>query len=154
MTEKDLAKRLLDMISEVGGTATVEIYINGKKKMEFDENRMDRVKTYDDACSVLGISPNPKIFDGLPEDEIAYIKLKTITKALNGWWKADYQSKDQQKWYPCFYITGTSIITLTFSHAESPLSRSDIGSRLCFRSKELAEYAGRQFIGLYEKFLL
>lgn len=49
-----------------------------------------RVKTYADACAVLGIEPmNEAVLAklGFTKDEIAYRKLKTIAEALNEGWR-------------------------------------------------------------------
>ena len=49
-----------------------------------------RVKTYADACAVLGIEPmNETVLAklGFTKDEIAYRKLKTIAEALNEGWR-------------------------------------------------------------------
>ena len=49
-----------------------------------------RVKTYADACAVLGIEPmNEAVLVklGFTNDEIAYRKLKTIAEALNEGWR-------------------------------------------------------------------
>lgn len=70
----------------------------------------ERVKTYEDACHVLGFEPvdfyklrYSSPIDGsrcfLEKDEVAYIKLKTIAAALNEGWKPQFTT-DEYRWYP------------------------------------------------------
>ena len=77
----------------------------------------ERVKTYKDACKILGKDPLEKYIDktvelengekfvsySLPLDEIAYIQLKTIIEALNEGWKPQL-TEDEYRWYPWFYL--------------------------------------------------
>lgn len=77
----------------------------------------ERVKTYKDACKILGKDPLEKYIDktvelengekfvsySLPLDEIAYIQLKTIIEALNEGWKPQL-TEDESRWYPWFYL--------------------------------------------------
>lgn len=66
------------------------------------KNIMDRVKTFSDACEVLGINPNQITNNTLDsKDEIAYKKLKIITKALKDEANTTYCLKiDVKKFYP------------------------------------------------------
>lgn len=61
-------------------------------KMVAPKDITKRVKTYADACAVLGIEPmNETVLAklGFTKDEIAYRKLKTIAEALNEGWRPD-----------------------------------------------------------------
>jgi hypothetical protein len=113
----------------------------------------DRVRSFEDACRITGDSPgNDKFIEGTPDD-IAYQKLKVICKALNGSdWKADYQNGKQQKWEP-FFTKNPSGSGLVFYLASLCYSPAYVGSRLCFRSRELCEYATKQFLPLYNDLL-
>ena len=122
-----------------------------------------RVKTYADACAVLGIEPmNETVLAklGFTKDEIAYRKLKTIAEALNEGWRPDWANSNEYKYWPWFVCYGANA---GFSYANTncaatydAASYTDavIGSRLCYKTRELATYAGRQFEGLYNDFLL
>ena len=66
-----------------------------------------RVKTYADACAVLGIEPmNEAVLVklGFTNDEIAYRKLKTIAEALNEGWRPDWANSNEYKYWPWFGI--------------------------------------------------
>lgn len=132
-------------------------------KEEDYEEITDRVKTYEDACKVLGVEPineqNAKA-QGFRSDEIARRKLETIAAALNEGWKPDWNNTDQYKYYPYFYIqenakgkgsAGLSCASTTAAAANTP---AFFGSRLCFYASRLARYAGNQFTDLYEQILI
>ena len=72
------------------------------------QNITDRVKTYADACAVLGIKETLPDVGGLrPKDRpsvTAYYKLIVIAQALNEGWEPDWTNKDQPKWFPWFYF--------------------------------------------------
>lgn len=132
-------------------------------KEEDYEEITDRVKTYEDACKVLGVEPineqNAKA-QGFRSDEIARRKLETIAAALNEGWKPDWNNTDQYKYYPYFYIqenakgkgsAGLSYASTTYAASSTP---AYIGSRLCFYALRLARYAGNQFTDLYEQILI
>lgn len=77
----------------------------------------ERVKTYKDACKILGKDPLEKYIDktvelengekfvsySIPIDEVAYIQLKTIIEALNEGWKPQLK-EGEYRWYPWFYL--------------------------------------------------
>lgn len=65
------------------------------------KNIMDRVDSFENACEVLNIKPN--IFNpGDSDDEIAYKKLKIITKALNQGWEKNWSNSNEYIYFPWF----------------------------------------------------
>ncbi len=117
-----------------------------------------RVKTYADACAVLGIEPvNEAVLAklGFTKDEIAYRKLKTIAEALNEGWRPNWADSDEYKYWPWFVSNGADagFSCATTSYTAS-YTAAAFGSRLCYKTRELAAYAGRQFEGIYNDFLL
>lgn len=131
-------------------------------KEEDYEEITDRVKTYEDACKVLGVEPineqNAKA-QGFRSDEIARRKLETIAAALNEGWKPDWNNTDQYKYYPYFYIQenakGASAgLSFACTYYAAARTSAYIGSRLCFYASRLARYAGNQFTDLYEQILI
>ncbi len=115
-----------------------------------------KVKTFEDACDVLGISSiSSKAFAFLPDLNrkaiIAYYKLTIIAKALNGDWVADWENAGQHKYYPYFaFVPG---VGFRFYGCGLWVTRTGVGSRLCYRTPELAKYAGTQFEELYNELL-
>lgn len=132
-------------------------------KEEDYEEITDRVKTYEDACKVLGVEPineqNAKA-QGFRSDEIARRKLETIAAALNEGWKPDWNNTDQYKYYPYFYIQenakgkGSAGLSYAYTINAATNSYAYFGSRLCFYASRLARYASNQFTDLYEQILI
>lgn len=131
-------------------------------KEEDYEEITDRVKTYEDACKVLGVEPineqNAKA-QGFRSDEIARRKLETIAAALNEGWKPDWNNTDQYKYYPYFYIQENAKgayagLSCAYTYSAATSTLANIGSLLCFYASRLARYAGNQFTDLYEQILI
>lgn len=126
-------------------------------KMVAPKDITKRVKTYADACAVLGIEPmNETVLAklGFTKDEIAYRKLKTIAEALNEGWRPDWANSNEYKYWPWFvYNPACRLFVRDYDYSASNTA-ADVGSRLCYKTRELATYAGRQFEGLYNDFLL
>ena len=118
----------------------------------FVENIMERVKTFEDACDVLGIEPCTLFRSLDSKDEIAYKKIKIIARVLNQGWAPNWSDTNERKWYPWFNAAGSS--GFGFSASAYDYWFALAGSRLCFKSKELAEYAGKQFECIYKSFII
>lgn len=140
----------------------------------------DRVKTFEDACHESGIDPDQYMskYEDEPADVIAYMKLRVICKALNDGWTPQFV-KVGWRYFPYFRLYSSEEISRMskeeksrvvyrsydsananggVSHAyagyDSAYVFANIGSRLAFKTKELAEYAGKQFTKLYAEYLL
>lgn len=115
----------------------------------------------------------------LGEDVVAMLKLRVIAEALNEGWRPKFDG-DECRFYPWFYIytkkeyeeldedkkkecrvVGQSNINananggvvFAFADVASSFSITDSGSRLAFKTRELAEYCVKQFIEIWEKWL-
>lgn len=113
----------------------------------------------------------------ITQDLIAYLKLRIIVAALNEGWEPKFE-KGEYRYYPWFYLytkeqydelddegKGRCVLSsfnnsyafggLSFADAgyASSNSGSNFGSRLAFRTRELAAYAGRQFIEEWADFM-
>lgn len=119
------------------------------------EKITDRVKSLLDAYEIE--QPSKELSDligytGQDPDMIsasAYAKLTHIVKVLNEGWKPNWSNENEYKYFPYFKHKsgfGLSYDVYWFAH-------SDVGSRLCFKSAELAEYAGKQFADIYNDYL-
>ncbi|WP_276483602.1 hypothetical protein [Paraflavitalea pollutisoli] len=113
---------------------------------------MDRVKCFADACQELGIDPKSVTDLNDTKDVAAYKKLLVVVKALNEGWKANWGDSSQYKYYPWFRVAPSGF-GLSYGDCDLWLTASGVGLRLCFKSSELAEYAGKQFIDLYTDFM-
>ena len=116
----------------------------------------DKVKSFEDACKVLDITPSVPVVTGIPEKYqkplIANYQLMVIAEALNEGWTPDWSNGEWDKWYPWFNMDNSSSAgRFSFGGAGGQHSGSRVGSRLCFKSEELADYAGTQFLELYRE---
>lgn len=128
------------------------------KQVALYDNITDRVKSFEDACQVLGISTNVPEVKGLPRKHqkaiIANYKLIVIAEALNEGWKPNWQDSDEYKYYPWFDMSNPAGVGC--SNAVTTASRTDasVGSRLCLKNRELAIYFGQTFTDLFNDSLL
>ena len=116
--------------------------------------------------------------DPMTEDFIAYIKLRIIVAALNEGWEPKF-TEDEYRYFPWFYFytkeeydklddkeeKGRCVLRSGFNTGSSggfvacvanfdaSFSYTSHGSRLAFRTRELAAYAGRQFIEEWADFM-
>lgn len=164
-SKADAQEKVMDMVEE----DSVSVFNFRIEEREY-EDITNRVKSYADACKVLGIEPmdeDSMKAQGFRPDEIARRQLETITEALNEGWKPNWADNDEYKYYPYFYIEVSEVQTedgdtyganaglscaTTFHAAASTDAR--IGSRLCFHDRETARYAGRTFTNLYAQILI
>lgn len=137
------------------------------------------IKSYEDACEALGVSPIQPEKMNVSKHIVALMKLETISKAL---WGKDFDPKPDPKgekcfWYPYFALyTQDEIEGLNEAQRGALLSagaysgtvagfgylgtlyRSSyasayIGFRLCQETEEKAQYFGTQFIELWAEYL-
>ncbi|MGQ0738388.1 MAG: hypothetical protein ACT4OJ_04945 [Bacteroidota bacterium] len=113
---------------------------------------MERIKSFDEACKQLGIDPATVCNDQDTKDEAAYKRLKVVAKVLNNGWEPNWKDSNEWKYYPWFDLSSGS--GLSYYDFVGRYSASSVGSRLCFQTRELAEYAGNQFIDLYTDFFI
>ena len=88
----------------------------------------------------------------------AHCKLIIIAEALNEGWTPDWSNDEEWKYYPWFDLEeslkkepGSG---LSYGGCDIDGSLSTVGSRLAFKTRELAKYAGEQFSVLYEDYFL
>ena len=127
-------------------------------KVSFEELPKDikeRIKSFDDVLEHLGIEPDDfeERIEDMTADEAAYVKIKLIAKALNEGWKPDWTNSNQYKYYPWFNMGSPSAGGFSYCVFVYWDTGSRCVSRLCFKSSELAKYAGQQFEAIYKDFL-
>lgn len=128
------------------------------KQVALYDNITDRVKSFEDACQVLGISTNVPEVKGLPRKHqkaiIANYKLIIIAEALNEGWKPNWQDSDEYKYYPWFDMSNPAGVGFSHTHSAASSSSANFGSRLCLKNRELAIYFGQTFTDLFNDSLL
>ena len=112
------------------------------------------------------------------KDVVAFLKLRIITEALNEGWHPKF-TEDEYRYYPWFYIytkeeydnfyeeekrrcvgrasssaVANGGLVFSYAHVASSISNSYSGVRLAFSNRDLAEYAGKQFIDIWADFVL
>lgn len=144
----------------------------------------ERVKTFEDALKELKpFRPLVKEYKALckedvTENMIAYSRLCIVTAALNEGWTPQFV-KGECRYFPYFHLYSKEDISRMSEEQKSLVDfrscnsayayggvlwtgegygsayvNASIGSRFAFKTKELAEYAGKQFIDLYADYLL
>lgn len=128
------------------------------KQVALYDNITDRVKSFEDACQVLGISTNVPEVKGLPRKHqkaiIANYKLIVIAEALNEGWKPNWQDSDEYKYYPWFDMSNPAGVGDSYTANAASYTYASIGSRLCLKNRELAIYFGQTFTDLFNDSLL
>lgn len=128
------------------------------KQVALYDNITDRVKSFEDACQVLGISTNVPEVKGLPRKHqkaiIANYKLIVIAEALNEGWKPNWQDSDEYKYYPWFDMSNPAGVGFSYAYNTASTATANVGSRLCLKNRELAIYFGQTFTDLFNDSLL
>jgi hypothetical protein len=122
----------------------------------FNQPITERVKSFEDACDVLGISSVLPDVSTMPEwnrkRAIADYKRVVITRALNEDWQPDYSNRDDRKFYPWFIYNsasgGFSLDGVGCDYADTI-----VGARLVFKTEALARYFGNNFQQLHNDYL-
>ena len=133
------------------------------------------VSVYD--ALVTRANGEQSLAEWMGKDVVAFLKLRIITEALNEGWHPKF-TEDEYRYYPWFYIytkeeydnfseeekrrcvgRASSVANanggLVYSNANHASSYSSTyhGVRLAFSNRDLAEYAGRQFIDIWADFV-
>jgi hypothetical protein len=115
----------------------------------------DRIKTFYDVLDESGecegdIIPfsDPKTSEHKALNASA--RLFVICRVLNEGWSPDWNNSSEYKYYPWFKMSGLGLSSYDYG---GTYSDTYVGSSPCFKSSELAEYAGKQFISIYKDFL-
>lgn len=115
----------------------------------------ERITTFDDVLKengVVVVDFNNSL-QGLSTDEIAYRQVKEIVKAFNEGWLPDCTDSSQYKYIPWFKMGSASGGGFSSYVCAYWNPNSDVGSRLCFKSADLAKHAGKLFENIYKEFL-
>lgn len=124
--------------------------------------------SFEQSCKKLGIDPVKAIPDvsAYPEQHqkalIAMAKLFIINEDLNRDksgkpWKPDWNNYNEYKYYAWFDLEtyeGASSPGFRFDGADFVDTNSLVGSRLCYRTRALAEHAAKHFIDLYRDIMI
>ena len=125
---------------------------------------LNELKRFEDACKVERLDPKKVLpdFSGFPKKDrksmAAHAKLVIIVRAANRIanggkeWKPNFSDHSQYK-YENWFVQDNGSSGFRFGVCGVWSTGSSVGSRLCFKSSDLAKYAGTQFIDLYSDFM-
>ena len=113
----------------------------------------------------------------LSPDLLAFLKLRIIARALNEGWEPQFTTSEY-RWFPWFVLyTQKEIdeldaedktrvvlrsvssayagggVAFAYASSASSFAATRCGSRLAFKTRELAEYAGKQFTDIWADFV-
>lgn len=135
-------------------------------------DNIECIRTFSDAARAVGIvdvEDWEENYANLEPDILAYFKLRIICKALNEGWVPTFKA-DETRYYPWFWLYTQDEINnmkcaekqkrnlqlckigdyagfaFAYSYNVPSCTGAYVGSRLCLKSDELAEYCGKQFI--------
>lgn len=126
------------------------------------------VSVYD--ALVTRANGEQSLAEWMGKDVVAFLKLRIITEALNEGWHPKF-TENEYRYYPWFYIYTKEeydnfsedekrrCVGRAVSNANAngglvfSLTYPQCGIRFAFSTKELAEYAGKQFIDIWANFV-
>jgi hypothetical protein len=128
----------------------------------------EQVKSFEEACEKLGLKSVEELPFADPKNQDqkavnAAAKIFIIAKALNEGWAPNWSDWDEYKYYPWFDMSpekreegevpaaGSGFSSFVYYFAASG---SALGSRLVFKTSELAKYAGTQFLDIYRDLMI
>ena len=148
---EDLQKAVEAITASAATSKSVKVVIECTPK-----TITDRIKTLEDALNATGKTMPD--FSSLPEDlhkrYKALFGIEVITEALNEGWKPNWGNSNEAKYYPYFrwsVSAGFGFYDASYGYS---CASAGFGLRLCFKSDELATYAGKQFTDLYNDFMM
>ena len=112
----------------------------------------DRVKSFDDILSISGRNASDfEVKDGHSISSTAYRKLELISEVLNEGTELNPLDKSQWKYFPWHILDENSPSGFGLSCCDYGGWRTSttVGVHICFKSAELAIFAGKLFIGIY-----
>lgn len=137
----------------------------------------DRIKTWDDVVDELGTDPTKALPSNADKDLVAYVKIRAIAEVLNEGWTPQF-TVNERRYFPWFVLyTKDEIDRMSDDERSRVVLRSSCsayayggvacalasygssyastyyGSRLAFKSRDLAIYAGETFAKEYADFV-
>ena len=137
----------------------------------------DRIKTWADVVDELGMDPTKALPSHADADLVAYVKIRAIAQVLNEGWTPQF-TVNEYRWFPWFvlftkdeidrmdkdersrvvlrssdYAYANGGVAVALAYNDSSFADTSCGSRLAFKTRELAIYAGETFLREYADFV-
>ena len=115
----------------------------------------DRIKTMADVYAEAGVReediiPYPNPINAYQKGVNAFAKVSLIYQVLNEGWVPNWQDSSEYKYYPWFDMRSAAGSGFSVSDYDNDGTFTGVGSRLCFKTSDLAIYAGNQFEAEYK----
>ncbi|MBO9671985.1 MAG: hypothetical protein J7577_00965 [Sphingobacteriaceae bacterium] len=122
---------------------------------------LENIKTYEDICKIDGVDPikslpYPNATDSEETAVNSFAKVIRINRVLNDGWKPDWNNYEERKYYPWFDMEdyeGQSGAGFSCNYYVYGRAYSAVGSRLVYKTREIAEFAGQTFLEEYKCFM-
>lgn len=121
---------------------------------------LENIKTYEDICKIDNVDAvaSLPIQNATTPEEIAinsFSKVLRINRVLNEGWVPDWNNWGENKYYPWFDMRDNAGSGSGFSSFDyyCDIDGSHVGSRLVFKTSDLAKFAGKTFLEEYKGFM-
>lgn len=84
----------------------------------------------------------------LSDKTLAFEDIKTLEEYFNNGWKVDLKDRNQYKYYPYFEIKGSGGLVFSGSYFSSGYLGGFVGY---FKSKEISDFIGKNYINIYRR---
>lgn len=153
---EDAQAHVIDLAQE---DEEISIFDYSIKEVEYEDvsTTIPSYKAAKDKLGCVAVKVIPEVREHHAKALNALNKLFTIAEAWN---KADnfipdFSNRNQYKYFPWFVYNDKSAgFVCATTHYTASSAIATVGSRLCFSTSERAEQFGKQFIDLWNDFLL
>ena len=153
---EDAQAHVIDLAQE---DEDISIFDYSIKEVEYEDvsTTIPDYKAAKDSLGSVGVKVIPEVREHHAKALNALNKLFTIAEAWN---KADnfipdFSNRNQYKYFPWFmYNDNAAGFVYAHTYSAASCASAHIGSRLCFSTSDRAEQFGKQFIDLWNDFLL
>lgn len=153
---QDAQEKVIELVENDENLSIFDYYT---KEVEY-EDVLTTIPDYEAAKDSLGCVGVKIVTDVREHHFKALSALNELFTIAEAWNKADnfvpdFSNRNQYKWFPWFvYNSDTAGFVWANTHTTATYANANVGSRLCFKSEERATQFGKQFIDLWNDFLL
>ena len=112
-------------------------------------NSYKDIKSFEDACQYLKVTPESIIKNQTEQRFINQLKLETIIKSLNEGWKPNFNDNNQKKYYNYFKMENGSFVFCDTTYYYRLMS---VPSALYLKDEQTAIYCKDNFFDLYKEY--
>ena len=107
---------------------------------------------FEESCKRMALNPKavlPFVNPKNDREKVANAKmmLDIIAEDMKGGYKFNDNDPNEKRWFPVFETAGFGFSYTLYDYSRTS---TDVGSRLSFPTKEMAEHIGKQFNDLYK----